>query len=278
MLLCFLLLVSSLCYCASEQTDPGGGPWLVLDVCHLQVSNTETEGCPTPRPRLVYKQPWWFVSCTVQPLFHTSPALLCGAVVYLWLGLHLWLCLSESYETKEMTWNSILWPLCERYACDEAVLTWLFLSYLLRKLTISFVSKEIVSSFFPPSSSWCSVKLLLQKRRCKIHTATNMKLTKLYPIQYLSNNHYIQDPMEKYKPTAARCTQYHVSGHTPQTGFTTLVYSPTLNGGNVSHSWHKANRVHINVAASEQRVVNSTINNQLHKESAQAAADNRATT
>lgn len=74
-------------------------------------------------------------------LFHTSPSFPGGAVVYPQLRLHLRLCLVDSCETKEMAWNSILWPLCERRSCDEAAITWL--SFFLSFWTCVFLTRRL---------------------------------------------------------------------------------------------------------------------------------------
>lgn len=67
----------------------------------------------------------------IATLFHTFQPLLYEALVYLWIWLHLWWSLGESCETKEMTWNSILWPLSEMCAWVKAATTWLGLSFFL---------------------------------------------------------------------------------------------------------------------------------------------------
>lgn len=100
--LCFFLLVFCPCYRTSEKTDPGSGHWVVLRVCHLQVSNVvpRQEAQTTLMKCLIYRTTPFHTSplCCAEDLFTSRSGYTCG----------------ESCETKEMTWNSMLWPQCER--------------------------------------------------------------------------------------------------------------------------------------------------------------------
>lgn len=83
-------------------------------------------------------------------LFHTSQSLQCGPVVYLWIRLHLWLSLGKSCETKEMTWNSILWPRLKSALVTRLLFTWLGLSFSPQRDTQNqrrLQNKSILSPF-----------------------------------------------------------------------------------------------------------------------------------
>lgn len=126
----------------------------------------------------------------------------CSCVKHLFtsiLGYILWLCLGESCETKDMTRNSILRPLWESDACDEATLMCL-------------------GSAFPPN--------YYEMINCVVVCET-ICLHQGKPLLHVP---HISHP---------------ISGHTSQTRFMASVYNPTLNCGNVSLSWHKANTVRI---------------------------------
>lgn len=85
----------------------------------------------------------------------------------------------------------------------------------------------------PPNHLWA-------RKTCIISTANTIK-----PALFTTINISVITREIFHFTHQGKTLLYHISGHTLQTGFTISAYSPTLNGRNVSHSSHKANREHI---------------------------------
>lgn len=98
-------------------------------VCHLQVSNLACRDARSHCDNGHYpdnRRGW--TSCTALPFFAPPTRSRVKQLFTSGSGYTWWLSLGESCETKEMTWNSILWPLSgkkKKRVCAEAALTWL---------------------------------------------------------------------------------------------------------------------------------------------------------
>lgn len=119
MLLGFLPLVSCPCYCTSEKTDPGRGHWLVLEICHPQVSNAG--------PRQAILQHGWYqitpddlshVQCC--PLSHLPTAFKwssCLPLAQVTLVVQPWLVLWNQRDDLEFYPLTHVWKVCLWRSC-----------------------------------------------------------------------------------------------------------------------------------------------------------------